>query len=436
MEKKRIAVVGAGIAGLTCAYELQKAGHVVEVYEREPRVGGRMSSKMKDGYIFDIGANHLINLYHEMKSYCEEFGIDWERVPYVNYRVTKDCDAIKISDALTAKDKIRLVKEYMRVKDIPTTFLDSSTLVEYDTEDADTMARRAVGDSFADYMVDTYTGVYQFHRATEISSAGLMSQLNSIKQQNAEWYLHRTKGGMIALPEAFADRLTVHIETPVTRVENTEDGKVEVEAGGNTKTFDTVVMASTATVTKKIFATPTENQNKALDAAKYAPSIVVAFTVDKNIMGPADTGSDTPSAVWIPYSESKVLSSYCNEVYKGEEFVQGEKSIFLTFFREDGYHEHADKSDEEIYEIAKKELTRLCPWIASENVLESHDVHRWDEAMPKFYHGSLKIMKDFLDNGQGDNNVWFCGDFLNSPWTEGALRCGQRVAEAINEQSS
>ena len=41
-QKKRIAVIGAGIAGLTCAYELQKAGFDVVVLEKNSYVGGRM----------------------------------------------------------------------------------------------------------------------------------------------------------------------------------------------------------------------------------------------------------------------------------------------------------------------------------------------------------------------------------------------------------
>ncbi|UKN03642.1 FAD-dependent oxidoreductase [Paracrocinitomix mangrovi] len=40
MEKKKIAVIGAGPAGITAAYELSKKGHEVEVFEASPDVGG------------------------------------------------------------------------------------------------------------------------------------------------------------------------------------------------------------------------------------------------------------------------------------------------------------------------------------------------------------------------------------------------------------
>src|SRR3954453_7006734 len=37
----RIAVVGGGLAGLTCAYRLKQAGYAAQVYEASDRVGGR-----------------------------------------------------------------------------------------------------------------------------------------------------------------------------------------------------------------------------------------------------------------------------------------------------------------------------------------------------------------------------------------------------------
>ena len=39
-DSKRIAIIGAGMAGLAAAYDLNKAGHQVVVYEAAPEVGG------------------------------------------------------------------------------------------------------------------------------------------------------------------------------------------------------------------------------------------------------------------------------------------------------------------------------------------------------------------------------------------------------------
>ncbi|HEX4017064.1 MAG TPA: FAD-dependent oxidoreductase [Frankiaceae bacterium] len=55
----RVIVVGAGIAGVTCAGELIRAGHDVEVRERAMAVGGRMAAPLIEGRRVDIGASYF-----------------------------------------------------------------------------------------------------------------------------------------------------------------------------------------------------------------------------------------------------------------------------------------------------------------------------------------------------------------------------------------
>ena len=50
------AVIGAGLAGLTCARALAGAGHSVVVFDKGRGLGGRMASRRKDGWRFDHGA--------------------------------------------------------------------------------------------------------------------------------------------------------------------------------------------------------------------------------------------------------------------------------------------------------------------------------------------------------------------------------------------
>lgn len=52
--KKRIAIIGAGISGLTCAQNLKHHADVV-VFEKARGVGGRMSTRYADPFYFDHG---------------------------------------------------------------------------------------------------------------------------------------------------------------------------------------------------------------------------------------------------------------------------------------------------------------------------------------------------------------------------------------------
>ncbi|MBZ5732965.1 FAD-dependent oxidoreductase [Nocardioides sp. TRM66260-LWL] len=51
----RVAVVGAGVAGLRAAAVLERAGLAVTVLERSARVGGRVASDVVDGHVVDHG---------------------------------------------------------------------------------------------------------------------------------------------------------------------------------------------------------------------------------------------------------------------------------------------------------------------------------------------------------------------------------------------
>ena len=55
----RIAVLGAGVAGLVAGHRLTEAGHTVDVYERWPGLGGQAAT-------FDVGGHRLERYYHHL----------------------------------------------------------------------------------------------------------------------------------------------------------------------------------------------------------------------------------------------------------------------------------------------------------------------------------------------------------------------------------
>lgn len=56
---RRFAVIGAGLAGITCARTLAQAGHHVTLLEQNGTVGGRMASRQSAFGSFDAGAQYF-----------------------------------------------------------------------------------------------------------------------------------------------------------------------------------------------------------------------------------------------------------------------------------------------------------------------------------------------------------------------------------------
>ena len=66
--KRKILVVGGGLAGLACGRELLKAGNEVCLFEASDQVGGRVRTDMVDGFALDRGFQVLLTAYPEAKT--------------------------------------------------------------------------------------------------------------------------------------------------------------------------------------------------------------------------------------------------------------------------------------------------------------------------------------------------------------------------------
>lgn len=70
----RVAVIGAGYAGLACAVELADAGIAVDVFEASRTLGGRARAVKIDGMTVDNGAHILVGAYRETLRLMEKVG--------------------------------------------------------------------------------------------------------------------------------------------------------------------------------------------------------------------------------------------------------------------------------------------------------------------------------------------------------------------------
>jgi len=62
-----IAIIGAGISGLSCARQLHAKGHTVTIFEKDPAVGGRIITQDTELGGFDYGAQFFTALSEDFK---------------------------------------------------------------------------------------------------------------------------------------------------------------------------------------------------------------------------------------------------------------------------------------------------------------------------------------------------------------------------------
>lgn len=82
--KTRVIVAGAGLSGLSAAYELSQRGYEVTVIEGRDRLGGRVFTLKKpfvDGQFVELGGELVGDGYKRMLGYAKKFNILSEEVP-------------------------------------------------------------------------------------------------------------------------------------------------------------------------------------------------------------------------------------------------------------------------------------------------------------------------------------------------------------------
>src|SRR3989449_3916 len=70
-----VAIVGAGIAGLAAAWELQRAGVAVTLLESERRAGGMIVTERRDGFIVEGGPDGFLAAEPDLPALARELGI-------------------------------------------------------------------------------------------------------------------------------------------------------------------------------------------------------------------------------------------------------------------------------------------------------------------------------------------------------------------------
>jgi monoamine oxidase len=446
---KRVIIVGAGLAGLSAAYELTQVGHDVTVLEARTRPGGRVHTlrdPFPDGLYVEAGATRIPNHHHFTLKYAELFGLTLDPfeppdVPSVYYvrgqriRVTPG-QKVEWPYDLTAEERA-LGMNGMRQKYIWSALSELGDVTDPRWPSPETLRKydqmnrsdfwRSRGASPEAIALLSLGGIDD---RADARSTLLMLRVQALNQNLSRYY--KIRGGNDLLPKAFAARLSekIHYAAPVVRIEQSAQGvKVVFQQAGayHTLTGDYLICALPFTVQKDIEVAPAFSVEKqlAIEQLPYLSSSKIflqsrkRFWVSEGLSGFATT--DLPiREVWDPTYRQP-----------GSRGILQANPISLHSRRVTGM------AEQHRINFALEQVETIYPGMREQfegGVTKCWDEDEWARGASAYYKpGQFSSLLPHVARPEG--RIHFAGEHTSvwiDGWMQGALESGNRVAHEVN----
>jgi oxygen-dependent protoporphyrinogen oxidase len=447
MAKKKVVVIGAGCAGLSATYTLQKAGVDVLALEASHRPGGRCwNLTSRDGFTIPIGAGFTETQWAVTHKFVRELGMSAEAHIEKNQRVAfwrngKKHFLLKGSPLETLKSIPEMLKfrgfplkaypqfvklglamlKYMRKLDHETR--DFDPLMELGDISATQFALKHGGPEILDHLITPFLGTMVLARPEEVTIAhiialaflmgGVCVMENGMGSINAGLY------------EKVKDN--VRLSTPVTKVV-LEGNKVKgVETKDGFIEADQVICTTDAVLARGLIPDLPDTIKKPLETCEYSSTYNYIFGLEKKI---------TPKhfmATFIPGSEKSILTTIFDAA--GGAMKSAPDGAGLMYGFTAGWYdkELGQLSDEQRRRRVIKETQKYWPEFPDEPLFT--ECIRFDRAINLESPGQFPAIHNFLKHHTRDvKGLYLAGEYLFLiACTEGAFVTGEKAANMALE---
>lgn len=158
-----VAIVGAGISGLTAAYRLQRGGIPVTLYEASSRVGGPIQTLCEHGFLAEYGPNSILETSPKIAQLITDLGLDSRRceadqTASTNY-IVRNGRIVPLPMSPAAFAGTRLFSTAAKLRLVAEPFIRTPARSE-DESLADFVVRR-LGREFLDYAINPFvSGIF------------------------------------------------------------------------------------------------------------------------------------------------------------------------------------------------------------------------------------------------------------------------------------
>jgi oxygen-dependent protoporphyrinogen oxidase len=428
MANKSIIVIGAGIAGLTAAYQLKKAGQDVLVLDMNNYVGGRMANVAWEGFLVDIGAKFVTTADKSLTNMVQEVGLNDqliksdEGLTITIYRDGKLHSANFLSipsylgwSGVSFKARIAMLKllpYFLRLGKLENVYhLERAAGPDID-ETFEQFFKEKINEEMFEYWAIPMFETMCAYKGGDVSRKAFLALMSSYLNADSVTF----RDGIGVLPKALAGKVDVELTAEVKGIVTMPDGSgvnVTYSVQGKTKTAraERVVVAVQGDRVLPLFDAPRPAWQEFFSKVAYSTGALHYHIAETDYQPPV-------RATFVPRVTKLPINCITFEKFSdGRWLMLTDPNVYTFNMRQD---------PDTLAAQAQDVMSSIFP--ALKGTFRAHRIFKWQEKLPTFRPGYLDALKHFWEDSQ-ENPIYFCGDYFAGPSTGGALYTGMECAE-------
>jgi oxygen-dependent protoporphyrinogen oxidase len=438
----KIAIVGAGISGLSAAFYLKRArpDWELSIFDPGSRPGGTMQTVERDGFLFEAGGNGFLTNKPDSMQLVQDSG----------------AEALLMPSSDLARKRFIFSKGLHRLPESPPLFLKSGLLSfpqklrvaaevliprRRDTGD-ETLQHfgyRRVGKGFTDVFLDAMVaGIYATTPAKvsvqaafplvvalEKEYGGLFRGMIARRKKNAGpgGILMSFRGGVSSFIQHLQQAIQAdwQLQKAVTEIQRHGEGYRVLAKEGMTDVDQVIVCAPPYAASGMLRQLDTELASR-LDAIDYSPIAVVGFGF-RDLEHPLDGfGLLTTSAAGLP-----ILGVLWDSSIFPDRAPAGCKSVRIMIGGQRN-PELVDQGNDALVATAREGL-RMTMGI--ETTPDTHFVQRWTRGIPSYAPGHIARVDAIFERADRHPGLHLCCNAYRGIAMNDSVRSGRELAQAM-----
>jgi monoamine oxidase len=445
---KKALVLGAGLAGLSAAYELQKKGFDVTVLEAQAHVGGRVRTErasFEGGQYAELGAVRVPDVHDHTIAYVEELGLELQEFVSGEPLYFLNGQRFMHQEGMPWPLAGLSPEEAMQGLDMWSTYVAGhfdefghpregtfplASIV--DTADAMTWTEylKSVGAS------DPWIHLYTSDNGTEIQKIGALAWM-ALEVADQDWSkTFHVKGGNDQIPQKLAEKLAgkIMLERVVKKIEHdTEKVRVVADNKGTEESYeaDHLVCAIPFSVLGAVEISPAlpADKQKAIAEIYLMPSSRAYFQTNTRFWENDPLGK-------IGGIKLVKTDTVAERVWDLTNTQTGTTGILMSYMQYQNADTFAAVPAAGREAFIEAEIAKFLPGIVTEKTAYFEKVWSedpwvkgaWTELLP----GQWWM---FPVLGRAEGRIHFAGEHTSiwAGWMQGAIESGKRVADEVTK---